>query len=220
MAIGIFDVPDHPGVQHAMFRKRFTVPPEWNHGRVMLRTHSDDFDGSRKYIDGKPLHAIDSNDELGGILTPGSTHVLAREFWSHGPPAGTRTPVWISYHPDPAARQLLPKTWSFAADNLNYVSTITLGSSTPSDGTLRCVIKILSPAGQNIVVHARTNDTSLRGLIFNGQWSSANGNVSRGFDINVTPWVKPDQDNEIIIVTGKTTLQEASIDRYPNDQYP
>lgn len=43
---------------------------------------------------------------------------------------------------------------------------------------------------------------------------------SRGFDINVTPWVKPEGDNEVIIYSGKTTVLEASIDRYAEDQYP
>lgn len=220
MPMGILDIPDHPDIHHAIFRKRFTVPAEWNHGHVMLRTHSDDLDGSRKYIDGKPIQAKDSNDTLDGLLTPGSTHLLAREFWSHGPPTGTRTPVWISYQPDPLSRQPLPQTWAFATDYLSYDSEVMLGRSTPSEGALRCVVRIKAAAGQNIVVHARTNDTSLRGLIFNGHWTGANGNVSRGFDINVTPWVKAGEDNEVIIVTGKTTLHEASIDCYEKEQYP
>ncbi len=89
MQIGILSVPSHGEVRHAIVRKHFVVPPEWNHGRVMLRTHSDDFDGSRKYIDDKEIHASNTNDTLGGILTPGSTHVLAREFWSNDVLLGT-----------------------------------------------------------------------------------------------------------------------------------
>ena len=40
-------------------------------------------------------------DDLGGILTPGSQHVLTTEIWGAAPPLGTMTPAWISYLPDP-----------------------------------------------------------------------------------------------------------------------
>ena len=58
----------------------------------------------RRYLDGKPLEARNGpDDDLGGVLKPGSTHCLAIEIWGPDMPAGTPAPIFISYRPNPAA---------------------------------------------------------------------------------------------------------------------
>ena len=101
-----------------------------------------------------------------------------------------------------------------------------IGTRTPGDGALRCVARVDVPAGSgggsrpNVVVHARMDDTAIRALVFNGHWISGNGNIYHGFDFTVTPWVKPGAHNEVIIVTGRTALREASVDFYDPAQDP
>ena len=114
MRIGIFNLPDNTDAHHAIFRKSFRVPQHWNHGRVCLFTHADVFGGWRCRLDGKLLAAADCDDDLGGVLKPGSTHSLAIELWGPTIPAGTQTPVYISYRPDPVARQSINDNWSCA----------------------------------------------------------------------------------------------------------
>ncbi len=55
MRIGIFNLPDNTDARHVIFRKRFHVPQNWDHGRVLLFTHSDVLGRWRRYLDGKPL---------------------------------------------------------------------------------------------------------------------------------------------------------------------
>ena len=89
MRIGIFNLPDNADAHHALFRKTFRVPESWDHGRVCLFTHGDVRARWRRYLDGKPLQAANGpDDDLGGLLKPGSSHCLAIEFWGTDLPGG------------------------------------------------------------------------------------------------------------------------------------
>ncbi len=217
--IGIFDIPDYPDVRHAMYRKRFTVPADWNHGRVLLDAGTDTLGGggSRQYLDGQRIDVNTVNDKFGRQFTPGSTHLLAVEIWNPNAPVGTREPIFISYRPDALSRQPLRDNWAFASNYLKYAQARSLPLETPVIGALRTVAKIdAAQAGRAVVVHTVTSNGHQHRMVFNGHHLPCNGN----YDTNVTPWVKFGQDNEIIVVCDTTVLQDASIDFYDAKAYP
>ena len=216
--LGIFDIPDYPNVRHAFFRKRFTVPSEWSHGRVFLDAGTDTRGGgSRQYLDGQNFDSRTVNDKQGSLLTPGSSHLLAIEIWGQNAPVGTKEPITLSYRPDFISRQPLRDNWAFAPDYLKFSPPGALPLTTPIIGALRTVARIdASRAAHNVVVHTVTSNNHQHSMIFNGHPLLCNGN----YDVNVTPWVRYGQDNEIIVISDTTVLQDASIDFYDKKDFP
>jgi hypothetical protein len=217
--IGIFNVPDNVDAHHVVFRKSFRVPRQWDHGRVCLFTHSDVLGRWRRYLDGKPLQARAADDDLGGLLKAGSTHCLAIELWGNDLPAGTPAPIFISYRPDPAARQPILGRWSYAPDRLTYGPASSLPLTAPAAGSLRTIVKIdASQSARNVMVHV---EAGVDGLIVNGHWAAGFGNIYRHVDLNVTPWVRFGQDNELIaVVHEKTTIPEAWLEFFDQGVFP
>lgn len=219
MPIGIFNLPDNTDARHILFRKTFRVPQDWDRGRVLLFTHGDVLGGWRRYLDGKPLRVTATDDDLGGVLKPGSTHCLAIEMWGPTIPAGTRTPVFISYRPDPVSRQAMNDNWSCAPDRLTYGAASTLPLTTSAGGAARTMVKIdARESARNVVVHVQAG---VDGVIVNGHWLSGFTNIYHRVDVNVTPWVRFGQDNELIVVFhDKITIQGASLEFYEKGVYP
>jgi len=220
MRIGVFNIPDHADAHHILFRKRFSVPQDWNRGRVLLFTHSDVLGTWRRYLDGKPLQVTSTDDALGGVLKPGSTHSLAIEIWGPQMPAGTPAPIFISYRPDPVSRQPIKENWAYAADRLAYSPASALPlAATSAGGAVRTTVKIdAEQSPHNVVVHV---SAGLDGLIFNGHWLGGYGNIYNYVDLNVTPWVRFGRDNELIAVFhDKMTIQDAWLEFYDKDVYP
>jgi hypothetical protein len=223
MSLGIFDIPDNTDAHHVVFRKKFTVPAEWTHGTVFLfgKSETPNNGNIRRYLDGQPYRAQNTVDDLSGILTPGSTHVLTTEIWGTEPPLGTITPAWITYRPDPAAQQTL-NDWSYAQDYMTYSNPGPL-PTTPSDpGSHRCEVEIdPKQTGHNVVLHVTCDNDGISGIVFNGIAYAAYGNIYNFMEINVTPFVKFGKKNEIIVLNnGKTTIEKASIDFFDKNAYP
>jgi hypothetical protein len=230
--LGIFTIPDHPDVRHAMFRKRFTVPATWNTGRVTLWVqswNSDTFlDAGRVFLDGQPLGpALRSGiagSDAGGVLRPGTTHVLAVEIT--GPekmPLGVRGPAWIAYHPEPSARTELSGLWEISTDGLHYGPPATLPGPLVGKAARRTVKIDARHAGRNVVVHAAADNYSLAGVLVNGRFVLRfRHNIGGEINLNITPWVKFGQDNELILVSngGNGTLREVSLEFHDRKSYP
>jgi hypothetical protein len=220
---GFFDIPDNVDAHHVVFRKKFTVPAEWNHGKVSVfgKSESPGNCGIRRYMDGKPFGGQIVIDDLGGILVPGSTHVLTTEIWGKEPPLGTMTPAWITYRPDPEVQQALPD-WSYAKDYLTYGNPAPLPGTAPESGAQRCEAEIApGEAGHNVVLHVICNNAGISGIIFNGNFYASYGNIWNFMDINITPFVKFGKENEIVVLnSGKTTIEKATLDYYEKNVYP
>ena len=220
MRIGIYNVPENADVHHAVFRKTFHVPMDWNHGRVCLFTHSDVLGKWRRYLDGKPLESRNGpDDDLGGRLKAGSTHCLAIELWGPELPAGTPTPIFLSYRPDPLAQQSLKGRWSYAADRLVYGPTLSLPLTAPAAGSVRTTVKIdASQSVRNVMIHL---EAGVDAVILNGHWLAGFSNIYHHVDLNATPWVRFGQENEIIaVIHEKTTIPDAWLEFYDKDVYP
>lgn len=216
--IGILDIPDYPGIKHGIFRKRFTIPKNWNHGKVFLNASLDTpGGGAREYIDGQSFGMSTLDEKFGKTFTPGSSHLLAVEVWGANPPVGTRQPIYLHYRPEYLSRQPIKDKWALAEDYLKYSTPGPLPIVMPLLGAFRTVVKIdASHNGENVLVHTVTNNNHQHAIIINGHSLIGSGN----YDVNVTPWVKWGQENEIIVTCDKTTLQDASLDFYGKDTFP
>jgi len=219
MRIGIYNVPDNADAHHVIFRKSFRVPEAWDRGRVCLFTHSDVLGQWRRYLDGKSLQARAADDDLDGALKPGSTYCLAIEMWGPDLPAGTPAPIFISYRPDPAARQPVKDHWSYAADQLTYGPAAPLPLTIPAAGSLRTTVKIdAAQSARNVMVHVQAGAD---GVIVNGRWVPGFSNIYQHVDLNVTPWVRFGRDNEVIVVFHeKTTIPDAWLEFYDQGVFP
>ena len=219
MRIGIYNLPENTDVHHIVFRKSFRVPDHWDRGRVFLFTHSDVLGKWRRYLDGKPLQPKAADDDLGGVLKTGSTHCLAIELWGTNMPAGTPVPIFISYRPDAALRQPLKDNWAYAPDRLTYGPDSSLPLTIPAAGSIRTTVKLdAAQSARNIMIHVQAG---VDGVIVNGRWTSGFRNIYHHVDLNVTPWVRFGQDNEIIAVFHeKTDIPDAWLEFYDKGVYP
>jgi hypothetical protein len=216
--IGIWNVPDNSDAHHVVFRKTFTVPQDWSHGRVTMFTHSDVAGKWRRYLDGKPLDAHQTDDDLGGILKAGSKHTMVVEMWGTDVPAGTPAPIYISYRPDPVERQPLTE-WAYAPDRLAYQTPAPLPLTTPGPGALQAKFKVdRKESGRNVFVHIGIGTD---GVVVNGHWLPGCSNIYNYVDENITPWVNFGGDNVIATVFhDKSTLADAHIEFYDKNVYP
>jgi len=108
------------GSQRVLLRRSFTVPETWKDGEVAICCdvpYAQFFHQTRVFIDGAPLaggrKAADGPywDTLGGIFKPGSVHHIALDIETSCSLMGCRGPIWLSYRPNPASRQVLSGKW-------------------------------------------------------------------------------------------------------------
>jgi hypothetical protein len=222
--LGVFDYPDFQDCKHAILRKKFTVPADWNKGKVLMYGGQDGAGPQliTRYVDGKDTGKLAVLDDLGGILTPGSTHVLAFEVQGDSCPLGEITPAWILYQPTPQATQPLNDGWTFAQDYMTYSDPNPLPASTPGVGSIRNeIVPDPRQQGRTVMLHVEGSNASISGLIFNGQFYPSYGNIYNFMDVNVTPWVKWGQKNEIVVVLGgQLTVQDITLNFYDKGTYP
>jgi hypothetical protein len=228
MELGIFSISDFPGAKHGIFRKTFTVPAEWNKGHVTLSMQNwngDEFrDKGSVFLDGKPLAGGLVDNECGSALQPGSSHLLAVEITGGSTELnGATGPAWLAYHPEPAARLDLAGTWDISPDNLHYTPTQQL-PGVINGSSVRRVFKIdASESSRTVVVHALGEGRSVGGMIINGRYVSPAGNfMSSDVNMNITPWVKFGQENELIIfnIYNTGTIKEISLEFHDKGTYP
>jgi hypothetical protein len=224
MSIGTFDIPDNTDAHHVVFRNHFTVPASWNHGTVSVfgKCEGSGQGGGRRYMDGKPFGGQIVIDDLGGMLKPGTSHVLTTEFWGKEPPQGTYTPAWITYRPNPKA-QIQLGDWHYAPDYLTYSANAKQLPLMENDRGSQRTELVIDPkeAGQNVVIRVQCDNAGIGGIIFNGNFYAGYGNIWSFMDINVTPFVKFGQKNEVIVIMdGHSTMQKATVDFFDKNVYP
>jgi hypothetical protein len=236
---GVFTIPAYPNVHTGLFRKSFTVPENWNHGRVSIWIQAwvgETFLGHGKvYLDGKLLKDCGENgitgDEAGGALKPGTTHLLAvyvqRLDGALGPTGsagvvGARGPAWIAYHPEPVARQDLAGPWETSTDGLHFATAPASIPGTVQMINRRTVNISADEADRTVVFHALAGNGSVLGIIINGRFVARHHhNIGAEVNLNITPWVKFGQDNELIIPAGNNSeIKEATLEFHKKGTYP
>ena len=211
-----------------MFRKRFTVPADWNAGKVILwlsEWHGESYiDNGQAYLDGQPLSdkAIMGQD-LTATLKPGTTHTLAVEIWGTKAIVGTPASVWLNYRPDAGQQQDLAGNWNAAADGLTYGGPVAIPGRYVGP-TLREMVTIdASHASQTAVIRVSAADSSIYGVIINGTWITRfHHHLGSDFDLAITPYVKFGDSNEIILFggSGPHVLNGVSLNFYAKGTYP
>ena len=216
MRLGIFTLPDHRDVKHAVLRRHFHVPDSWNQGRVLLRL-PEFRDHGDVYLDGQRLAGEPQ-------LAAGSDHVLAVNVATTGALLGTKGPAWLTYHPEPAARQNLAGTWQTSPDAMTWSETAAVpGTLSPDIRALRTTVRIdQAAAGKTVVLHVMEDSGRIRGAIINGNFEKPWVRESPELNMNITPWVRLDQDNEIILLDGggKETVTDVSLEFHNKGTYP
>jgi hypothetical protein len=217
--IGVFDIPDFPQTHRAFFRKHFTIPAEWTHGHASLDAGPDGGPGSglREYLDGQSTSPNEVNTKFGATFTPGSSHILTFDLWNANAPVGPRNSLFLTYTPDPISSEPVKNNWAVAEDDLKYGPAQSLPISMKLYGTFRTTIHIgAEHASQNVILHTATDNNHQHTFYINGRIVMGAGNR----DVNITPWVKFGQDNEVIVYCDNTTLQDASVEYYDPAVYP
>jgi hypothetical protein len=219
MPLGIFTLPNHPDVRHLVVRKHIHIPANWNHGRTLIRLE-DDHDDWQAYIDGKPYNTWSMPDP---VLAAGSDHLLAVECQGPGDLLGAQSDAWLTYHPDPVSKQDLAGKWETSSDYLKWNGSVTLPGQAAQDVKAMRTTFQLDPAsaGKTVVFHVDERNRGVRGIIINGQYEVPPGREGNEFNYNITPWLKPGQPNEIVVIGGGgETIREISLEHHVPGTYP
>jgi hypothetical protein len=226
-------VPERENIKHGFLRRTFTVPKEWDQGRVelWLQTIGHAFaDTGRVWLDGKPIGSWWAESGISGLdfdgaLAPGTTHVLAVEVKSNGQIVGVTSDAWINYVPKPQVTLDLAGPWTICKDDLFHdTGTVSWPGPYEAQSLWRTIRVPRENEGKTVMLmmeadrpfNAFINGTMVR-------YSSADSpTVNSRVGLNITPWVHFGQDNRIQLVShyGKGTLRRVALDFYDRGTYP
>jgi len=229
---GVWSLPDHRDVKQGLLRRHFTVPAHWKTGTVGLWLQSwvdtTFVEQGRVYLDGKMVRDFNpdgmTGDTLAGALTPGSHHVLAVEIKSNQPMAGARGHAWLTWWPAPQATQDLAGQWIPSRDGLHEEAPITLPG--PWDTMMaRRVVPIAAAQSHRNVIVAVSQQSRVTGVIINGFYLRRHHHaIGPRTDLNITPWVRFGEDNEIVLVWGNSPgtaqVNSVALHFYDKGVYP
>jgi len=176
--LGIWTMLDHPGVQHAVLRKRFTIPAGWTVGETQLwlgldRTTAIFRDSGRVYLDGtliRDFNAGGINGLPANTLLPPGDHVIALDVKGASNGTGVTANAWIYHIPEPDARQDLGGTWELtAADGIHEGGGVAIpGVFTGMFVARDDVVVDTAHEGSNVVIYIKRVNASIAGVLVNG----------------------------------------------------
>ena len=225
--------PKWKDVKHALLRRSFTVPKEWNHGRVELWMQStiDEFAGhGQVWLDGKVIQPMTGNSESGidgrafnAALASGTTHHLAIEIESAGTIAGVTGDVWLDYIPAPQATVDLAGTWTTCQDDLFHdTGTVEWPGPYTAHSLWRTIAVSKDYEGKTVML-SMDADRPFQAFI-NGTRVEYSGRpwIDAHVELNITPWIRFGQDNRIQLVStyNKGTMNDVTLDFYTPGVYP
>ena len=197
--------PNDHQAKKIILRRKFIVPARWTAGPVYLSTGGS-ITGCRTFLDGKPLlnNRIlwdgDNLDDVGGVLKPGTSHVLTLEVHGASPPIGIRAPAWLTYVPDPPDRQDLSGSWAGWSDALSASGLVQLPGPAANVAFLSRKV-VINPAhrGRNVVLYISYTASGIDAILVNG---SRLVDARRTSDhsyiwFNITPMVQFGEENTI-----------------------
>ena len=225
--------PQWKDVNHAVLRSTFTVPKEWNDGRVELWMQSPTLEYSENgqvWLDGKIIQKMTQNGEstidgltFNAALTPGSTHHLAVEIVSQGVIAGITGDVWLNYIPAPDSTLDLAGTWTICKDDLFHdTGTVTLPGDYIAHSLWRTIAVPAVNSGKTVMLSVEA-DRPFQAFI-NGTRVEYSGRpwTDAHVEMNITPWVHFGGDNRIQLVStyDHGTIRNVDLDFYTPGNYP
>lgn len=202
MPLGIWYGKQYPATKAGVFRRRFTVPADWNgHGQTWLWLYrrsgpiSPAPYRSQLYLDGQPL--FDSGSwkyaigcaEVTGRLTPGQHH-LAIATEGNSPVSGIAANMWLEHIPEPDLRQPLDGDWN---------GTQLPGTTTPPTGELaRQFTPLTGTEKKRALLFVDAAGNRVLGIYLNGRLL----NRDRGgehFMMDLTPYLKRGEPNRLTL---------------------
>jgi hypothetical protein len=206
--LGIWSFPNFPEVKRGLFRKRFTVPATWTDkgqswlwiigsGAVTLRPPYK----AKAYLDGQLIWTSGQSpysfccENVTKDLSAGE-HVLAIEAEGSTTVAGLVGEAWIEFIPEPALRQSLAGQWG---DKIQLP-----GQAVLPLGTKRIFVPDPAGKGKDAVLYVEGPRADIACVYINGRRLNRSAGMMRGnhFRINLIPWIKWDEPNEIEIEAG------------------
>lgn len=192
-----------------MLRREFSVPDNWSDGVTTFWMQSwmepTFVDEARVWIDGNLVRdwsevGIRDYAPSGGFV-PGSKHVVTVEVRSKGSMAGARSNVWLAFWPKAKSILDLSGEWQPSQDMLNYQAAIPLPGPYKAFGLRRSIQIPEERKGDQVYVDAVLSGR-LIGVLINGHWVRRfHHDVDPHMHLNITPWVKFGEENEIQLVS-------------------
>ncbi len=226
-------VPDELPTRRAFFRRKFSVPAHWKDGEIDLRImswHREAVRGRlRVWLDGAEIQSGGSSVNglpLAGKVLPGKTHLLAVEMAGEGQVAGAIGNAWLYCRPKPQSSQDLAGEWVTTRDCLSWEGRATLPGPWDYAMARRKVRIDRSAAGKTVLVRVETaQPCGIYGVMVNGRWvMRLHHEVGPVTELNVTPWVRFGEENEIHVVRrgggGKAEIKVVRLDYYREGEYP
>ena len=223
--------PARQDVKHAILRRSFTVPKEWNAGRVELWIQSTDSAFSEQgqvWLDGAIIQPMTAESSVDGLtfnaaFAPGTTHHLAIEIQSQGVIAGMTGEVWLNYIPAPETTIALAGTWTTCQDDIFHdTGTVTWPGDYVAHSLWRTIAVPGQDAGKTVMLSLQA-DRPFQAFI-NGTQVEYSGRpwMNAHVEMNITPWVHFGADNRIQLVStyNHGTLRNIDLDLYPPGDYP
>ncbi|WP_269522645.1 beta-galactosidase trimerization domain-containing protein [Coraliomargarita parva] len=198
-----------PEPKTIILRRKFTIPENWS-GDVSLSLESKSgsyFAGEGEiFLDGKSIHKKKQYG-MDGFTTdafkPGSSHELAVVIQADSTLCGVRGNAWIWLWPTPEASIDLAGEWQVSPDSLNWTGTMKLpgkyGDATLLKRTVNVPTTFDGMEHPQIYLDADARD--LVGFIVNGHFVRRYHRItSDRFQLNVTPWIRFGEANDIELV--------------------
>lgn len=232
LPLTIWSLPDRQEIRQAILRKSFAVPSSWKGGDVELwlqAWQSGTFlDQGRIWLDGTLVRDWKTDGlpgiNPGGVLQPGSRHTLAVEIRGKGALAGARGACWLWCWPPSEAALDLAGEWMPSPDAMRLAPPVSLPGRYEAL-TLRRNVRIpAEQAGKTVMIDV-TALGPLEGVLINGRWvRRLHHLIGSRFQLNLTPWVRFGEDNEIELVQrepGRGEIQALQLRCYALGQgYP
>jgi hypothetical protein len=231
--IGIWGLADHPEVKHALLRKKFTVPANWTNGDVRFwltaQWGKTFYDDAHIFLDGtelKPRAGGIGDNDGGGTLKPGSEHLVTVDVQGDGSLVGVGGAAWLSFIPDAEKVIDLNGDWDRSDDYMTFDHKLTFPGQWDGYAARKVVTIDKTSAGKNIIVDFN-GPMAVNAVVINGIWLGHHATwAQEHWLINVTPWVKFGQDNEIKLLGSPVNARDNSnvagvkIDIYDPKTYP
>ena len=211
--LGYWAVPEELPSRRVFFRRRFTVPRQWQGGETTLSLSSwfsYFVEGSARYwLDGEELPAGDGRY---GIIEevswePGSEHTLAIEVRGSGQVVGLRGHAWLHHRPAARARLDLAGEWIPTRDFLRDEAPEKVPGKYQGLAAIRRTVQI-PPDWQGRIDLYFKGGHALTGALVNGHYLRRHHHaLGDATQLNITDLLKEGENEVEILLEGKSRTE-------------
>ncbi|WPJ96771.1 beta-galactosidase trimerization domain-containing protein [Coraliomargarita algicola] len=224
-----WETAEWPEPKTIILRKRFTIPEDWS-GDVSLNLESKSgayFAGQGEiFLNGQSIHKkkqFGMDGYISEAFKAGSTHELALVIKADSTLCGVRGNAWLWLWPTPVAEMDLSGEWQVSMNSLDFEDSVVLPGDSGDAKLLKRMVHI--PAEfeglETPQIYLDADSHSLVGFMVNGHFVRRYHRItSNRFQLNVTPWVKFGEANDIELVPYWRPHEDRSIESIKIAVYP